>query len=99
MRVIAYYYLAYPDDSPLDPAFAATEMYVELGEEGDTIRHHQGTYAFQVYTFRYVQQEFIDKGEPLVGKSIMIVPTLADNWMLGYLERNSESLARWGEVR
>jgi hypothetical protein len=99
MRVTAYYYLAYPDSGPVDPAFAATEMYVELGEEGDSIDHFQATYAFQVYTFRYVQEEFIGRGRPLAGRSVMVVPTVAVDWMREFLKSNVDSLPSWGEPK
>lgn len=99
MRVTASYYLSYPDTSPQDPTLAATEMYVEIGEEGDNVDHFQDTFAFQVYTFRYVQQEFIDRGRPLVGRSVMIVPTIADDWMRAFLDANVDSLPGWGEPR
>lgn len=97
MIVTASYYLSYPNDCPIDPTFAATEMYVERGEEGDTIDHFQDTYSFQVYTFRYVEEEFIRKGRPLTGRAVLIVPTLADEWMGKFLEENVDALDQWGE--
>jgi hypothetical protein len=98
LRVVSYYFLAYPDSSPVDPTLAASELYVEVGEEGDTIEHHQGTYGFHVYTFRYVQQEFIDKCRPMLERSVMIVPTLADDWFREFLNANVDLLPRLGEL-
>jgi hypothetical protein len=99
LRITAYYYLADPDSYAVDPTLAATEMYVELGEEGDSIDHFQATYAFQVYTFRYVQEEFIGRAMPLAGRSVMIVPTVAVDWMREFLESNVDSLPKWGEPK
>jgi hypothetical protein len=97
MRVVASFYLSYPDNCPVDPTFGATKMLVYLGEEGDTIEHFQGAYLFQVYTFRYVREEFIDQGKPVAARSLMLVPTLADDWMSEYLKANVDCLANWGE--
>jgi hypothetical protein len=99
LLVTCYYYLSYPDHRPIDPTYAATEMYVERGNEGDTIEHFQDTYAFHVYTFRYAQEEFIQKGRVLTGRAVMIVPTLADDWMESFLDENVDALAEWGEPK
>src|SRR5262249_29596560 len=99
MKVVGFYYLSYPDDCPVDPTVTATELWVEVGEERDTFEHHQGTYSFQVCTFGYVQREFIDQNKPLVGRSVMLVPTLADDWMSDFLAANVDSLPRWGELK
>lgn len=98
MRAIGFLYLAYPDVCPVDPTLAATKMVVVLGDEGDTFEHSKGHYTFQVYTFRYVQEEFISKGRPLMGRSIMIVPTVASDWMSGFLDANADSLPALGEL-
>jgi hypothetical protein len=98
MRVIGYYYESYPDDDPEDATFAATRMGVFLGEESDTLQHFQAHYTFQVYTFRYIQEEFFDRGKPVTGRSLLIVPTLASNWMKQFLGANADSLSKWGEL-
>ncbi len=97
MIIVAYFYLTDPNDWAEDPTFGASEMYVERGEEGDTIEHFQDTYSFQVYTFRYVQEEFINKDRPLVGRAVLVVPTLADDWMTEFLDAHADALADWGE--
>ena len=97
MIIVAYYYLSYPDDCPIDPTYAATEMYVERGIDGDTIEHFQDTDSFQVYTFRYVQEEFINQWHPLVGTAVLLVPTLADDWMKAFLDTNADALVDWGQ--
>jgi hypothetical protein len=99
LPITAFYYLSYPDGGPLDPRRAATEMRVEVGRVGDSIDHFESTYAFQVYTFRYVQEEFIDQNRSLAGRSVLIVPTTADDWMRCFLRANVESLAKWGEAK
>src|SRR5438105_9429261 len=99
MRITACYYLSFPDSSPPDPTLAATEMYVELGGEGDTIEHFQETYAFQVYTHRYVHEEFAIAGRALAGRSMMLVPTLADDWMGPFLQAHADLLPSWGEPK
>jgi hypothetical protein len=95
--ITAYYFLADENDWAEDPTYGASELYVERGLNGDTIDHFQDTYAFQVYTFRYVQQEFIDKGKPLAGRAVLIVPTLAGAWVTKFLDENVDALAEWGE--
>ena len=98
MHVIGYYFLSYPDDDPEDPTFAATRMGVFLGEASDTLQSFQGHYALQVYTFRYVQEEFFNRSKPLAGRSMIIVPTLARDWMNEFLDTNVDSLPEWGEL-
>jgi hypothetical protein len=99
VKLITYCYLSYPDFRPLDPTCAATEMWVIVGQEGDTIEHHEGTYAFEVYTYGYLQQEFVRRGRPLIGRAVMLVPTLADDWMGTFLEGQADMIPDLGEER
>ena len=99
MVVTAFYYLSYPDGGPDDLTVRATEMYVERGEPGDSVRSFVDTYAFQVYTFAYVQREFIEAGRPLICRSVMLVPTLDDDWMRDFLNQHVDTLHEWGEPR
>lgn len=96
MIITCFYYLGNPETWDEDPTFGCTEMYVERGEEGDTVEHFQDTLAFQVYTFRYIQKEFIEARRPLVGRSVMIVPTLDEEWMMEFLSAHADSLSEWG---
>ncbi len=98
MKLVGYYYLSYPEDSSSDPTFAVTEMWAEVGLKNDTHRHHQGTYSFWVYTHRYLEEYFIKPGLPLLGRSILIVPTLETAWMDQFLEANIEGLREWGTL-
>ena len=95
--ITAYYFLSDPNDWSTDPTYGSSKLYVERGNEGDDIDHFQDTYAFQVYTFRYVEEEFIKKGSPLTGRAVLIVPTLADEWMKKFLDENVDVLSVWGE--
>ena len=98
MKITSFYYLEYPpNDATADPTFVATGMYVERGDEGDSINSFQDTFSFQVYTLKYVQEYLIKTGEPLVGKSILIVPILDNDQMRKFLNDNVDSLAQWGE--
>ncbi len=98
MIIVGYYYLSYPSEGCADPENAATEMWVEVGREGDTYEHHQGTYSFQVYTFGYVQGEFIGPCRPLMQRSVLIVPTLATEWMDEFLEANLDAVPMLGTL-
>lgn len=95
MKITAFYYLEYPDQLPEDVTFAATEMRVEVGDAGDSIHSFKATYAFQVYTFRYIEAMFIARRTPLAGSSVMIVPELSDEWMKKFLQDNIENFDDW----
>jgi hypothetical protein len=99
MKVTAFYYLDYPDDDIPDPLNAETMMYVEVGEEEDDINHFAYTYSFQVYTAKYVRDNFFDEGIPLIGRSIMIVPKLDSDWMREFLNENIENLPHWSDKK
>jgi|GEM_PF-2028222 len=99
MKITAFYYLDYPDAGPADPDNAATMMYVERGDEGDSINSFQDTLCFQVYTFGYVQENFIKQGKPVIGRSLLLVPTLDNTQMGAFLDAHADDLAEWGEHR
>jgi hypothetical protein len=98
IKITAYYYLDYPDCLPDDPGYAATRMYVEVGEATSTTENFSDTYAFQVYTVRYVEEEYFRKHIPLFGRSVLVVPELTDVWMFQFLNDNVDELNNWGEV-
>ena len=98
MKITAFYYLDYPDCSPTDPSYAATKMYVEIGQETNTINNFSHTYAFQVYTVKYVKNNFFEKHLPLVERSVLIVAELDDVLMREFLNTNISNLDRWGEA-
>ena len=92
MIVSAFYYLKYPDDSPIDPTDAATEMYVEVGEEGNDIHHFDHTLRFKVYTLKYLQHQFETPDFALIANSVIVVPTIEDKWMLEFPSNNLKAL-------
>jgi hypothetical protein len=95
MKVSAFYYLQYPDDSPTDPRDAATEMYVEVGGEGATIEHFEKTFSFFVYTAERVQRMMRDNGF-FAGRSVIVVDRLTDDVMLSVLEKIVDNIAQVG---
>lgn len=92
MIVSAFYYLTYPDSLPVDPTDAATEMYVEVGEEGSDIYHFDHTLRFKVYTLKYLQRQFEKPDFALISNAVIVVPTIEDKWMLGFLSNNLDTL-------
>ena len=92
MVVSAFYYLNYPDDTPDDPTDAATEMYVEVGDASSSLTNFDHTLRFNVYTINYLQREFASSCLPLLSKSMIIVPTIEDKWMLQFLNENLDEL-------
>jgi hypothetical protein len=99
MKVTAFYYLDYPDECPIDPVCAATEMYVEVGGEESTTDEFWCTYSFYVITYEFLEREFIQRGRPLIGRSVMIVPTLEDQWMARFLNEHVDRLNEWADAR
>lgn len=95
MRLKTYYYLQYPDNKKADPANAWTDMYVEIFLDGDTLATH---FAATVYTYRYVQENFISTNNILTENSFLLVPTLNDDWMLEYLEQNLQKIVAIGNL-
>ena len=91
MKVTAYYYLKYPDCTPEDPEDAHTIMYVEYGNEGDTIHSFQGTIEVEVYTLKYLSRG-LDIANSIMGKNVLIVRTIEDIWMKQSLHENVESM-------
>ena len=92
MIVSAFYYLTYPDSLPVDPTDAATEMYVEVGEEGSDIHHFDHTLRFKVYTLKNLQHQFETPDFALISNAVIVVPTIEDKWMLGFLSNNLDTL-------
>jgi hypothetical protein len=56
MKIAAFYYLKYPDCSPLDRLIAASEVYVEVQESDDSPYDFDSCYSINVCTIGYVQQ-------------------------------------------
>ena len=95
MKVSAFYYLQYPNDSPINPRDAATEMYVEVGGEGATTEHFEKTFSFFVYTAERVQRMIRDNGF-VAGRSVIVVDCLTDDVMRGVLEKIVDNIAKCG---
>ena len=98
MIVSAFYYLTYPDASPIDPTDAATEMYVEVGEEGSDIHHFDHTLRFKVYTLKYLQHQFETPDFALISNAVIVVPTVETSWMLEFLSNNLDALMAVGST-
>jgi len=98
MKVTAFYYLDYPDCSPVDPRYAATTMYVEVGQENSTTNDFSETYKFQVYTVNYVADQFFKKNLPLLERSVLVVAELDDLLILELLSSHVDNLAKLGEA-
>ena len=98
MIVSAFYYLSYPDALPIDPTDAATEMYVEVGEEGSDIYHFDYTLRFNVYTLKYLQHQFETPDFALIANTVIVVPTIETAWMLEFLSNNLDALMAVGSV-
>ena len=96
MKVTCSYYLKYPDyhnDPPEDPEDAHTIMYVEYGNEGDTIHSFQGTIEVEVYTLKYLSRR-LDIADAVMGKNILIVKTIAPTWMVQFLDENLDQVKK-----
>ena len=97
MKIKDFYYLDYPDRVIENPSYAATEMRVELAPEVGPEDYIEASYAFMVYTFAYITDKFFAVQLPVVGKAIMIVSRLDDDWMFEFLCANIGNLGAWGE--
>ena len=99
LKVTAFYYLDYPNYSPADPSYAATMMYVEVGDQNSTENNFLYTYAIQVYTLRYVVEAFRSGEAALFGRSVLIVPDFKHATMAQFLRANVDHLHEWADVR
>jgi len=95
MHVTGFYYIDYEDKEGDDAEDATTSMYVEVVlSENDLVT----TFAVTVYTYKYVQRNFIATQKCLGESSFLLVPTVNGGWMSEYLDHNAEVIARIGDV-
>lgn len=96
-KIVSYYYLSYPDDLPKDKLCAATEVYVEVGDQNATPAHFDSTFAFQIYTIGYIQEQLCAKKVSfLVDRSVIIVERFEDQIIRGALESILPVIEQYG---
>jgi hypothetical protein len=98
MRLREFYYLDYPNDSPIDRSNAYTTMYVGIEEPGEVGIH---IYAVTVCTLRYLEENYISKNIPFLAESVLIIPELNDDYLMDYLSQsqNLQKISEVGEIR
>ena len=65
-------------------------MRVELAPELGPKNHIDATYGFMVYTTDYINDNFLSKQLPVIGRAIMIIPILDHNWTLDFFKRHNK---------
>jgi hypothetical protein len=95
MKVSAFYYLQYPDDTPANPRDAATEMYVEVGGENADIQNFDKTFSFHVYTVENLRRVVAEHGF-VASRSMIVVNELTDEAIRGALEKIVDNIEKLG---
>jgi hypothetical protein len=85
VKITSFYFLAYPDCSPPDPLFAASEVYVEVAFSEGTLSAFDATYAFNVCTLMYAKKH-LETHSFLLLPSLIIVSRFEDNIVKQALE-------------
>ena len=95
MKITSYYYLEYPDCSPVDPLVAATELYVEVAVDDGSIGQFDFTYAFTVCTVGFLKKHL--GTHPFYFAKAMIVVERFDDKAIGEaLEALLPNIAQFG---
>jgi hypothetical protein len=96
-KIVAFYYLSYPDDMPADPENAYSEVYVEVGGPGATVDSFDETYSFHVYTPQYIANA-VRRGHAgfLAQRSVIIVQRFDNATVRGALEALLPSIEEYG---
>ena len=78
MKITSFYYLAYPDSSPLDASVAESEVYFEVSETEGSTDSFDFTYSIHVCTVGFVRQQ-LGKLPFFLARSMVIVERFEDS--------------------
>ena len=85
MKITSFYYLKYPDDLPLDPLIAESEVYVEVASDDGSTDQFDFTYTLTVCTIGFLK-EHLRYHAHYASRSVIVVERFADDVISQALE-------------
>jgi hypothetical protein len=85
MKITSFYYLKYPDDLPLDPLIAESEVYVEVGSKDGSTDQFDFTYSLTVCTIGFLKDHLRSRPH-YASRSVIVVERFADDVISQALE-------------
>jgi hypothetical protein len=95
MKITSFYYLAYPDCSPVDPLVAVSEVYVEVANQDGSIDKFDFTYALTVCTVGFLER-YLETHPYYSCRSIVVVERFDDNVIKSALEAILPNIEEFG---